>query len=71
LSRGRLDLEPGDCELVEEIQKKVLPKLAARIVDNDVRCSPHQLTLGQPRLKVEVLVEMPKPDDAPERQPDA
>lgn len=63
LNRGRLNLEPGDCELIEELQKKVLPKLAVRIVDDDVRCSPHQLTLGQPRLEVDALLEMPKADD--------
>ena len=71
LTRGRLDLQPGDCELIEELQKKVLPKLAVRIVNDDVQCAPNQLTLGQPRLEVEALVEMPKADDAPARQPDA
>jgi hypothetical protein len=63
LNRGRLNLEPGDCELIEQLQKKVLPKLAVRVVDDDLQCSPHQLTLGQPRLEVEALVEMPKADD--------
>lgn len=64
LTRGRLDLQPGDCELIDELQKKVLPKLAVRTVHDDVQCSPHQLTLGQPRLEVEALLEMPKPDEA-------
>jgi hypothetical protein len=63
LTRGRLNLEPGDCELIEEIQKKVLPRLAVRIVNDDVRCTPNQLSLGQPRLEVDALVELPKPDD--------
>jgi hypothetical protein len=63
LTRGRLDLQPGDCELIEELQKKVLPMLAVRIVKDDVQCSPNQLTLGQPRLELEALVEVPKPDD--------
>lgn len=71
LSRGRLDLQPGDCELIEELTKKVLPKLAVRIVNDDVQCSPNQLTLGQPRLEVESLVEMPKADDAAVKQPGA
>jgi hypothetical protein len=62
LTRGRLALEPGDCELIEELQRKVLPKLAVRVTDDDLRCSPNQLTLGQPRLEVEALVEVPKPD---------
>ena len=67
LNRGRLGLEPGDCELIEEVQRKVLPKLAVRIINDDVQCSPNQLTLGQPRLEVEVLVEMPKADDVKAR----
>lgn len=62
LTRGRLDLQPGDCELIDELQKKVLPKLAVRTVRDDVQCSPNQLTLGQPRLEVDALVEIPKPD---------
>jgi hypothetical protein len=68
LTRGRLALEPGDCELIEELQRKVLPKLAVRITDDDLQCSPNQLTLGQPRLEVEALMEMPKPDA---KKPDA
>ena len=64
LSRGRLNLEPGDCELIDELKKKVLPKLAVRTVRDDVQCSPNQLTLGQPRLEVDALVEIPKPDAA-------
>lgn len=71
LSRGRLNLQPGDCELIEELTKKVFPKLAVRIVNDDLQCSPNQLTLGQPRLEVESLVEMPKADDAPGKQPGA
>lgn len=69
LSRGRLNLQEGDCELIEQIQKKVLPKLAVRVVKDDVLCNPHQQTLGQPRLEVEALMEMPRPDDKPDDQP--
>ncbi|MBL8270009.1 hypothetical protein [Steroidobacter sp.] len=69
LTRGRLDLQPGDCELIEELQKKVLPKLAVRIVKDDVQCSPNQLTLGQPRLEVDALMELPKPDQKAGEQP--
>ena len=63
LSRGALNLEPGDCELIDELRRKVLPKLAVRIVNDNVSCSPNQLTLGQPQLEVDALVEAPKPDD--------
>lgn len=68
LTRGRLDLQPGDCELIEELQKKVLPKLAVRVVDDDLQCAPNQLTLGQPRLEVEALIETPKPDAPADKQ---
>lgn len=65
LSRGAVGLEPGDCELIEELRRKVLPKLAARIVEDGTHCTPHQLTLGQPQLQVDALTALPKPD-APE-----
>ena len=71
LSRGRLNLEPGDCELVEELQKKVLPKLAVRVLSDRLQCSPNQLTLGQPRLEVEALIEMPRADEPSAKQPGA
>lgn len=60
LSRGEFNLEPGDCELIEQLKRKVLPKLAVRVVKDDLQCSPHQLTLGQPRLEVQALTEVPK-----------
>jgi len=69
LTRGRLALEPGDCELIEELQRKVLPKLAVRVTDDDLQCSPNQLTLGQPRLEVEALMEMPSPDAPADGRP--
>ena len=67
LSRGAVDLEPGDCELIDELRRKVLPKLAIRVVKDSTHCTPQQLTIGQPQLEVEALVKIPKPD---ERKPD-
>lgn len=67
LSRGAVDLEPGDCELIDELRRKVLPKLAIRVVKDSTHCTPQQLTIGQPQLEVEALVKVPKPD---ERKPD-
>jgi hypothetical protein len=64
LSRGAVDLEPGDCELIDELRRKVLPRLAIRIVKDSTHCTPQQLTLGQPQLEVEALTEIPKPDEA-------
>jgi hypothetical protein len=63
LSRGSLGLEPGDCELIDELRKKVLPRLAVRVVEDKVSCSPHTVTLGQPQLEVDALVALPKPDE--------
>ena len=63
LSRGAVGLEPGDCELIDELRRKVLPKLAVRIVEDGTHCTPHQLTLGQPQLQVDALMALPKPDE--------
>lgn len=69
LSRGEFGLAPGDCELIDQLKRKVLPKLAIRIVKDDMQCTPNQLTLGQPRLEVEALTESPKPDQkAPDQK---
>lgn len=62
LSRGAVDLEPGDCELIDELRRKVLPKLAVRIVKDSTHCTPQQLTIGQPQLEVDALIALPKPD---------
>lgn len=63
LKRGEMSLEPGDCELVDELRRKVLPKLAIRIVKDNTHCTPRQVTLGQPQLEVDALVALPKPDE--------
>jgi hypothetical protein len=63
LKRGEVNLEPGDCELIDELRRKVLPRLAIRLVKDDTHCTPHQVTLGQPQLEVEALVALPKPDE--------
>jgi hypothetical protein len=68
LSRGKLYLEPGDCELIEQLQQKILPKLAVRIVSDEVQCTPNQLSPRQPKLIVEALMPMPKPDAAVDAQ---
>jgi hypothetical protein len=63
LSRGALGLSPGDCELIEQIERKVLPKLAVRVVASDMRCMPNQLSMGQPKLEVDALADLPKADE--------
>lgn len=63
LSRAKIYLDPGDCELVEQLKDKVFPKLAVKIVEDELRCSPNQASMSQPRLIVEALFAMPKPDE--------
>jgi hypothetical protein len=65
LSRGKLNLDPGDCELIEQLKKEVLPKLAIKVVDDDVGCTPNQISMTQPRLVVDALAPIPTPDEAP------
>lgn len=62
LSRGSLRLEPGDCELIDQLKRSVLPKLSIRIVKDNMSCTPNQNSLGQPRLEVEALTAVPPPD---------
>lgn len=65
LSRDRkLDLEPGDCELMEGLRDHVLPKLSVKIVADRVQCIPRQLSVQTPELKVSALVPVATPDAA-------
>lgn len=65
LSRDRkLDLEPGDCELMEGLRDHVLPKLSVKIQTDRVQCIPRQVSLQTPELTVTALVPMAKPDAA-------
>ena len=49
------NMQPGDCELVEEFVRQVLPKLATRNVQSDVTCIPHQLSGSHYSVRGEVL----------------
>ena len=65
LSRNRrLNLEPGDCELMEGLSKDVLPKLSVKVVTNNVQCTPNNLSIQTPQLTVSALVPAPKADDS-------
>jgi hypothetical protein len=68
LSRDRkLDLEPGDCELMEGLRDHVLPKLAVKIQTDRVQCIPHQVSLQTPELTVSALMPIAKPDAAADK----
>ena len=60
----RLDLQPGDCELMEGLSKDVLPKLSIRIISDRVLCTPNNLSITTPELTVSALVPLPKADES-------
>jgi hypothetical protein len=57
-------LEWGDCELVEQFAQQVLPAFNPEQIENDVHCVPHQRTLGQPNLRMKLLMPVPEPGAA-------
>jgi hypothetical protein len=57
-----LNLQPGDCELLEGLRDHVLPKLGLKVVEDRVNCTPHQLSIQTPTLKVETWVAAESPD---------
>jgi hypothetical protein len=50
----------GDCELLEQVRRDVLPKLDAKVIKDGVRCTPYQGSVGNPRMEVELLIPVPK-----------
>jgi hypothetical protein len=60
----RLDLQPGDCELMEGLSKDVLPKLSIKIISDRVLCTPNNLSISTPELTVSALVPLPKADES-------
>jgi hypothetical protein len=58
----RLDLRPGDCELMEGLRDKVLPKLGVKVTEDRLRCTPNQVGISTPQLKVSALVPVKTPD---------
>lgn len=48
-------LEPGDCELVLQLRRHILPRMSVQIVRDRVRCSEFG-NIGRPQLTVSALV---------------
>lgn len=63
----KLDLQPGDCELMEGLRDHVLPKLSVKVVTDRVECIPRQLSLQTPELTVSALVPAASPDKAADK----
>jgi hypothetical protein len=51
-----LRLQPGDCELMQEVRRQILPRLSVRIVADRIRCSSAFGNIAPPRLTVSALV---------------
>lgn len=49
-------LERGDCELVEQLRRQILPRMSVQIVKDNIRCSSAFGNIGSPRLTVSALV---------------
>lgn len=54
-------VEVGDCEFMETFADEVVPRIGARIVERDIRCTPHQVAMNSILLVVEVLEPAPPP----------
>ena len=52
----RLRLQRGDCELVQQLRRQILPRMSVQIIKDNVRCSSSMGNVGPPRLTVSALV---------------
>lgn len=57
--RSPREVAPGDCELVEQFNEKVLPMFTTRNVDNRMTCVPNQLSGSVINLQFEVFAGVP------------
>lgn len=53
----QMRLAPGDCELVLQLRRHILPRMSVQIVRDQVRCSQFG-NIGKPQLTVSALVPM-------------
>jgi hypothetical protein len=61
MSRDRqLMLGPSDCELVDQLSRDVLPRMAIRVEYDRLRCSAVFGNIGQPQLRVAALIALPE-----------
>jgi hypothetical protein len=58
------NLEFGDCELVEEFARQILPKLATRDLKRDITCVPYQQSGSRFLVKGKVLRPLPPAEQA-------
>lgn len=58
-------IQGGDCELVEQFAKKVLPLFNPGPVASEPNCYPHQLLVGEPVLRATLLIPVPAAGETP------
>jgi hypothetical protein len=61
------DLDVGDCELVEEFVRQILPHFATRSIAQNIACVPYQHLGGSYRVSGEVLTAVMTPADGTTR----
>jgi hypothetical protein len=63
MSRDKqLKLGPSDCDLVDQLRRDVLPRMAIRVEYERLHCSEVFGNIGQPQLRVAALVALPQAD---------
>lgn len=58
----RLDIQPGDCELMESLHREVLPKLGVKTEEKRIVCMSNHVSLQRPQLRVSALIPLRTPD---------
>jgi hypothetical protein len=58
----QMKLAPGDCELVLQLRRHILPRMSIHVVSDQVRCSPFG-NIGKPQLTVSALVPVAQVSD--------
>lgn len=54
-------LERGDCELVQQLRRQILPHMSVQIVKDNISCSSAFGNITAPRLTVSALVQVKEP----------
>lgn len=62
------ELEPGDCELVEQFNRQVLRKINAKEIVDKNRCIPNRHLFNSPNLSMTLLIRQPEQELEPEKK---
>jgi hypothetical protein len=59
----------GDCELVQEFTRQILPKFVTRALKQDVACMPSQPSSSRFMVQGEILKALPRAEQSADSQP--